>query len=223
MQLKRQRRVRILLVDDHPIVLSGLRNYISSHAQFKIVGAASDGARAIQKAKETHPDIVLMDITLPGLNGIEATKALRKEVPKAKVIALTMHDDKEHVLEIIRAGAMGYVLKDTLPSELIQAINAVHSGGSFFSPTISRVLADQLKMKLQSTKLVPISDLTRREEEVLGLIADGKSNKEIAKHLSIGIRTVETHREHIMRKLNIHSAVGLAKYAIAKGTVKAEL
>jgi two-component system nitrate/nitrite response regulator NarL len=220
--LKSQRKVRILLVDDHPVVLSGLRNYISSHSQFKIVGAASDGSEAIRKAKKTDPDVVLMDITLPRLNGIEATKALRKEVPKAKVIALTMHDDKEHVLEIIRAGAKGYILKDTSPSELIQAINAVHSGGSFFSPAISLVLVDQLKTKPQSTKLAPISDLTRREEEVLELVADGKSNKEIAEHLSIGIRTVETHREHIMRKLNIHSAVGLAKYAIAKGMLPLE-
>jgi two-component system nitrate/nitrite response regulator NarL len=220
MQLKRRRKVRILLVDDHPVVLSGLRNYFSSHPQFKIVGAASDGAEAIHKARETNPDVVLMDIRLPGLNGIEATRALRKEIPKAKVIALTMHNDKEHVLEIIRAGAKGYVLKDTSPSELIRAIVAVYNGDSFFSPGISRIVVDELETRPGRKEPVSVNGLSPREEEVLRLIAEGHRNKEIAKRLSISVRTVETHREHIMRKLDIHSAAGLAKYAIAKGTVK---
>jgi two-component system nitrate/nitrite response regulator NarL len=220
MRLKRQGKARILLVDDHPVVLSGLRNYISSHSQFKIVGAASDGAEAIRKAKETNPDIVLMDIALPGLNGIEATRALRQEVPKAKVIALTMHDEKEHVLEIIRAGAKGYVLKDTSPSELIRAMVAVYNGDSFFSPGISRIVVDELEARRDRKEPVSVNGLSPREDEVLRLIAEGHRNKEIAKRLSISVRTVETHREHIMRKLNIHSAAGLAKYAIAKGTVK---
>jgi two-component system nitrate/nitrite response regulator NarL len=222
MRLRSQPKVRILLVDDHPVVLSGLRNYFSSHPQFKIVGAASDGAEAIHKARETNPDVVLMDIRLPGLNGIEATRALRKEIPKAKVIALTMHNDKEHVLEIIRAGAKGYVLKDTSPSELIRAIVAVYNGDSFFSPGISRIVVDEIRKRPQRKRPDLISDLTPREEEVLRLIAEGNSNKETAEHLSIGIRTVETHREHIMEKLHIHSAVGLAKYAITNRIVKLE-
>jgi two-component system nitrate/nitrite response regulator NarL len=222
MQLRTQSKIRILLVDDHPIVLSGLRSSLSSHPQFKIVGEASDGAEAIHKATEKNPDVVLMDITLPGLSGIEATRVLRKEVPKAKVLALTMHDNKEYVLEIIRAGAKGYVLKGTSPSELIQAIVAVHNGNSFFSAGISRILVDELKGDHKGKKPASISGLTAREEEVLRSIAEGQSNKEIAKCLSIGVRTVETHREHIMAKLGIHSTAGLTKYAIARGILKLE-
>jgi two-component system nitrate/nitrite response regulator NarL len=222
MRLRSQSKVRILLVDDHPIVLSGLRNSLSSHPQLKIVGEASDGVEALDKARETNPDVVLMDITLPGLNGIEATRALRKEIPTAKVLALTMHNNREYILEVIRAGAKGYVLKDTSPSELIQAIVAVYNGDSFFSPRISRIVVDELKASPQRKKAALISGLTLREEGVLRLIAEGHRNKEIAKRLSISVRTVETHREHIMEKLHIHSAVGLAKYAITKGIVKPE-
>jgi len=222
MRLRSQSRIRILLVDDHPIVLSGLRSSLSSHPQFKIVGEASDGKEAILKAKEKNPDVVLMDISLPGLNGIEATRVLRKEVPKAKVLALTMHDHREYVLEILHAGAKGYVLKDSSPSELIQAIVAVHKGDSFFSPGVSRILVDELKTRPQRKKLLLISGLTSREEEVLRGIAEGHSNKEIAERLSISVRTVETHREHIMGKLGIHTPAGLAKYAITKGILKLE-
>lgn len=222
MRLRSQSKIRILLVDDHPIVLSGIRNSLSSRPQLKIVGEASDGAEAIQKAREKNPDVVLMDITLPGLSGIEATRVLRKEVPKAKILALTIHDNKEYVLEIIRAGAKGYVLKGASPSELIQAIVAVHNGNSFFSPGISRILVDELKGQPQRGKPISISGLTAREEEVLRFIAEGRSNKEIAKCLFISVRTVETHREHIMAKLGIHSTAGLTKYAIAGGIVKLE-
>ena len=183
---------------------------------------ASDGTEALQKARETNPDVVLMDIGLPGLSGIEATRALRKEVPKASVLALTVHNNSEYVLEMIRAGAKGYVLKNTSPSELTQAIVAVYRGDSFFSPGISRVLANEFKARPQRKKNVPISGLTPREEEVLRLIAEGHRNKEIAKRLSISVRTVETHREQIMRKLDIHNAAGLTKYVIAKGIVKLE-
>jgi two-component system nitrate/nitrite response regulator NarL len=222
MRLRSQSKIRILLVDDHPIVLWGLRSSLSSHPQFKIVGEASDGTEAIRKAREKNPDVVLMDITLPGLSGIEATRVLQKEVPSAKILALTMHDDKEYVLEIIRAGAKGYVLKDASPSELIQAIVAVHKGDSFFSPGVSRILIDEFKAKPQRKKLIAINGLTGREEEVLRFIAEGQSNKEIAERLSISVRTVETHREHIMGKLGIHCAAGLAKYAITKGILKLE-
>jgi DNA-binding NarL/FixJ family response regulator len=218
--LKSQPKVKVLLVDDHPIVLSGLRNSLASYPQFKIVAEASDGTEALQKARETSPDVVLMDISLPGLNGIEATRVLRKEVPKANVLALTMHDNSEYVLEMIRAGAKGYVLKNTSPSELMQAIVAVHKGESFFSPGISRVLVDELKARPQRKKHIHISGLTTREDEVLRLIAEGQRNKEIASRLSISVRTVETHREHIMRKLDIRTSAGLAKYAIVKGIVK---
>lgn len=222
MQLRSQSKVRILLVDDHPIVLSGLRNSLSCYPQFKVVAEASNGAEAIRKAKATNPDVVLMDIGLPGLNGIEATRVLRKEVPKAKVLALTMHDSSEYILEMIRAGAKGYVLKDTSQSELSRAVVAVYKGESFFSPRISRIVVDELKARPQRKRVVSISGLTSREEEVLRLIAEGSTNKDIANRLSIGIRTVETHREHIMEKLHIHSAVGLTKYAITNRIVTLE-
>jgi DNA-binding NarL/FixJ family response regulator len=149
-----------------------------------------------------------MDISLPGLSGIETTRMLRKEIPRAKVLALTIHDNSEYVLEMIRAGAKGYVLKNSSPSELTQAIVAVYKGNSFFSPGISQILVDELKKKPQREKPVPIGGLTAREEEVLRFIAEGHINKEIAKRLSISVRTVETHREHIMSKLGIHDATG---------------
>jgi two-component system nitrate/nitrite response regulator NarL len=222
MRLKTQSKIRILLVDDHPIVLSGLQNSLSSHPQFKMVGEASDGEEAIHRAKEKNPDVVLMDISLPGTGGIEATRVLRKEVPKAKVLALSMHDNKEYVLAIIRAGAKGYVLKEASPSELIQAILAVHNGNSFFSPGICRILVDELKEQPKRGKAALIRVLSAREEEVLRFIAEGRSNKEIAKCMFISVRTVETHREHIMAKLGIHSTAGLTKYAIARGILKLE-
>jgi DNA-binding NarL/FixJ family response regulator len=186
------------------------------------VGEASDGSEVIQKAKEKTPDVVLMDIALPGVNGVEATRALRKEAPKAKVIALTMHNEREYILGMIRAGAKGYVLKDTSPSELIHAIIAVYKGESFFSSRISRIVVDELKGRPEREKVVSISGLTPREEEVLRLIAEGNTNKEIAGRLSIGVRTVETHREHIMEKLCIHNVVELTRYAIVKGIVELE-
>lgn len=211
---------RILLVDDHPVVRKGLQSCLANRDNLKIVGEASDGAESIQKAKELEPDIVLMDINMPGMNGLEVTDRLRKETPKIKVLVLSMHGARDYVLRIVKAGARGYVLKDAPTDELVRAIESVHAGDAFFSPSVARIALNQYVA--ESDDRDPISRLSDREREVLVQIANGKSNKEIAMLLGIGVRTIETHRERIMRKLDIHSVAGLTKFAIAHGLVSLE-
>jgi len=215
-------KIKILLVDDHPIVLSGLRSTLSTCLNFEIVGEALDGIEAIQEVKSLNPDIVLMDIVMPGMNGIQTTKILRRESPGVKILALSMHDEKEYVVEIIRAGARGYILKDSTPTELIQAIEAVNRGEAYFSPNVSKVLLNELNIDSQSYRKKPADKLSPRETEVLRLIGEGFSNKEIADKLFLGLRTIETHRERIMKKLDIHNTAGLTRYAISKGIVRVE-
>ena len=211
------KRIRLLLVDDHPIVLDGIKSHLGAQPEFEVVGDASNGQEALRKAKLTLPDVVLMDISMPHMNGLEAMSNLRKQVPDAKVLVLTMHDSKEYLAQIIRLGARGYLLKDCSPAELVQAIKAVHAGEVYFSPAISRVLVEEMvDGKAAADASVPLP-LTERERQVLSLIAEGLLNKQIADRLGIGVRTIETHRERIMRKLDIHTVAGLTKYAIAQG------
>lgn len=214
--------IRILLADDHPVVLSGLRSTLASYPQCEIVGEVLNGLDAVQFVRHHQPDIVLMDIVMPTMNGIQATRVLRKEAPNVKILALTMHNEKEYVIEIIKAGAKGYLLKDSNPSEIIQAIENVYRGNAYFSPSISNVLLKELNVKPETKKIKSTDRLSPRETEVLQLITEGLSNKEIADRLFISLRTVETHRERIMKKLNVHSVAGLTKYAIQKGIVKVE-
>lgn len=210
-------QIRILLVDDHPIVREGLKSHLATHDEVLVVGEAADGKEAMAKAKELSPDVVIMDISLPDMNGLEATRKLQSAVPTAKVLILTMHEDRNYIIESVRAGARGYVLKDASPEELLCAIESVHSGGAFFQSSVSDVLLDLCSNDQERPRKPSTSDLTPREQEVLALIAEGDSNKEIASKLFVSVRTVECHREHIMRKLNIHSTAGLTKYAINKG------
>ena len=212
----REKKIRLLLVDDHPIVLDGIKSHLCAQPEFEIVGEASNGLDAIQKAKSLLPDVVLMDITMPQMNGLEATAMLRKHAPQAKILILTMHNSKEYIAQMIRAGARGYLLKDGSPAELVRAIKAVHDGEVFFAPSVSRVIVDQL-VEGGGGVVEPVQNLTDREREVLSLIAEGLLNKQIADKLGIGVRTIETHRERIMRKLDIHTVAGLTKYAIAQG------
>ncbi|MGB2868420.1 MAG: response regulator transcription factor [Bacteroidota bacterium] len=209
--------IRLLLADDHPVVLDGVRSALSKHKQIRIVGEATSGKQALQKLHRLNPDIVLMDISMPVMNGIETTKKLREVLPHIKVLAFTMHENKEYVIEIIRSGAKGYILKNTATPELVKAIETVYAGGTYFSSKVSKLLLDQYVSQVAQGRLR--EDLTSREKQILALIADGKSSKEIAVHFNLSVRTVDTHREKIMKKLQIHSAVGLAKYAIAKGIV----
>lgn len=214
---EKPKRIKLLLVDDHPIVLDGIKSHLGAQPEFEVVGDAANGQEALRKAKLTLPDVVLMDISMPHMNGLEAMSNLRKQVPDAKVLVLTMHDSKEYLAQIIRLGARGYLLKDCSPAELVQAIKAVHAGEVYFSPAISRVLVEEMvDGKAAADASVPLP-LTERERQVLSLIAEGLLNKQIADRLGIGVRTIETHRERIMRKLDIHTVAGLTKYAIAQG------
>jgi two-component system nitrate/nitrite response regulator NarL len=207
-------RIKILLVDDHPVVRRGISLCLARQEHLIIVGEASDGVEAIRKAKELLPDLVLMDIDMPQMNGLAVTEVLRREMPQVKVLILSMHSNTDFVVRIIEAGARGYVLKEASAEELIKAVETVNAGEAYFSPDVARVALNQFVHG--SAPGTDSARLTNREREVLIQIAEGLSNKEIASHLGVGVRTVETHRERIMRKLNIHSVAGLTKYAIAK-------
>lgn len=222
--MKREKtpKIRILLVDDHPVVLEGIRSCLAKDKHIEIIGEASDGEEAIQKAKALHPDVVLMDISLRGMTGLDATRLLSEAVPGAKVLALTVHSDRQYVREMLQSGARGYILKDASPSELIHAIESVNSGHAFFCPGISQVVLNDYAQEVREADRSRTPELSKREQEVLVLIADGHSNREIAEQLGVSSRTVETHRERIMRKLDIHNVAELTKFAIAKGIVKLE-
>lgn len=220
MSATKKTKIKVLIVDDHPVVRKGLWSCLSTKENLKIVGEAVDGDDAIRKVRELAPDIVLMDLYMPKRDGLEVTDVLRKEAPQVKVIILSMQGTRDYVLRIIKAGARGYMLKDAPPDELVRAIESVQVGEAFFSPPVAQIALNQYVT--ESDKADPLSKLSEREREVLALIAEGKSNKEIAVHLGIGVRTTETHRERIMRKLDIHSVAGLTKFAIAHGIVSLE-
>ena len=221
MKKEKPKKIRLLLVDDHPIVLEGIKSHLALYDDLEIVGVANNGQDALQKAKQTSPDIILMDVTMPQMNGLEAIGLLRRRVPTAKVVFLSMHDNKEYITQAIRSGARGYLLKDTAPTELIRAIRLIQGGEVYFSPTVSRVVIEEILEGKPPADSTP-RQLTEREREVLVLIAEGHLNKQIADRLGIGVRTIETHRERIMRKLEIHTVAGLTKFAIARGMVRLE-
>ncbi len=208
------------MADDHPVVRKGLQSCLSRVEGLKIVGEAADGEEALQRSLELKPDVVLMDISMPHRSGLAVTEILRKSAPNIKVLVLSVHNNRDYILRIIQAGAHGYVSKEASPEELLDAIQCVHNGESFFSPEIAQAALNQLVNS--GGKKEPFGLLSAREREVLTLIAEGQSNKEIADHLGIGVRTIETHRERIMRRLDIHSVAGLTKFAIANGLVSLE-
>jgi two-component system nitrate/nitrite response regulator NarL len=210
-----KKKIKILLVDDHPVVRKGLVSCLSAKENLKVVGEASNGAEALKLVKELQPDIVLMDVSMPGMDGLAVTEALRKDAPDTRVLVLSMQSNRDPVLRLIKAGARGYVLKDAPTEELVSAIETVYAGEAYFSKPVAQIALNQYISDADDSK--PVAKLSEREREVLALIAEGKSNKEIAMHLGIGVRTTETHRERIMRKLDIHSVAGLTKFAIANG------
>jgi DNA-binding NarL/FixJ family response regulator len=219
MSASQTKRIRLLLVDDHAVVREGIRSFLVAQPHLEIVGEASDGREALAKAQELVPDIVLMDITMPHQNGLETARLLSQQVPQTRVLVLTVHNNQEYAAQVIRCGARGYLLKDTSPAELVRAIEAVHAGQAFFSPLISQAMMNDLVAKAAQPVSAVTQSLTAREQEVLIHIASGLSNKEIAERLQLGLRTIETHRERIMRKLDIHNVAGLTRFAITEGLI----
>ncbi|HEX9015760.1 MAG TPA: response regulator transcription factor, partial [Chloroflexota bacterium] len=204
--------VKVLIVDDHAILREGIRALLSLYPDIEVVGEASDGLEAIGKARQLSPDIVLMDVAMPGLGGLEATIEIRKQCPNSRVVILTQHDDTEYIFPILQAGAAGYVLKKAVGTELVAAIRAVHAGGSFLYPSVATAVIEGYVHKGRDGE--PSYDrLSDREKQVLRLIAEGHSNREIAELLSVSVKTVIAHRANLMEKLDIHNRTDLVKYA----------
>lgn len=214
--------IKVLLVDDHTIVRQGLRVLLEAESDITVVGEAETGRQALQMTRKYSPDVVVMDIAMPTLNGLEATRQISKEFPATKVLVLSSYNDDEYVHQLSEAGAAGYLLKQTAASDLIKAVREIRKGNAFFSPIISKRLLEQYREAFLSNTPVRKrgASLTTREAEVLQLIAEGKSNKCIATGLCISVKTVEKHRQQLMNKLNIHDIAGLTRYAISKGIIE---
>lgn len=212
--------IRIVLADDHTIMRSGLRAVLDRYPDMQVVGEAADGRQAIQCVAETHADVIVMDVAMPNLNGIEAARQISAKHPGVSIVVLSMHSDEGYVLRALKAGARGYLLKDSAEGDLITAIRAVSQGKAFFSPAISRMLVDDYMRQLQQRGVEDSYELlTTREREILQLLAEGRSNKDIARMLDLSLYTVETHRSNMMEKLNLHGIPELMLYAIRKGVI----
>ena len=214
-------KIRVLLVDDHTVVRQGLRRILEADDEIEIVGETGDGRSATEMVQRTHPHVVIMDIALPELNGIEATRQITKRSDGPKVLVLTMHSDDTCVRQSLKAGARGYLLKDSEDLDLLKAIRVVGRGGSFFSPAISKVLLESYLADAGGREVEDnLTLLTDREREVLQLIAEGKTNKGIATLLSLSVNTVETHRKHVMEKLDLHNTAEIVRFAVQKKIVR---
>jgi DNA-binding NarL/FixJ family response regulator len=217
--------IGVLVADDHTIVRRGLVSLLSLAEGIEVVGEAPDGRVAVERALELEPDIILMDINMPMLNGLEATRQIKKEAPHIKVLVLSAHDNEEYIIQVIRCGANGYLLKNSSAEDLFAAIRSVYSGHAFFSPSVSQVILESYLKASEGPEQEPgtgsnhDSRLTGREREILQLVAEGKNHQHVADILHISIRTVDTHCNNIMKKLDIHDSAGLATYAIKNGIV----
>ncbi|PYT14219.1 MAG: DNA-binding response regulator [Acidobacteria bacterium] len=212
--------IRILLADDHTVMRSGLRLLLERQPNLEVVGEAADGREAVELAEEKKPDVVVMDIAMPRLNGVEAARQIVSRSPQTAVAILSMHSDESYVIRSLKAGARAYLLKDSAEADLIAAIHAITEGKSFFSPAVRRILKEDFVHHLNEVGAEDSYELlTKREREVLQLVAEGKSNKEVASLLNLSLYTVETHRTHILQKLNLHSVPELILYAVRKGII----
>ena len=209
------KKIRILLADDHAVVRQGFRMILGAQADMEIIGEAGNGREAVSMSEQLHPDVVVMDVAMPELNGIEATRRIMEQAPHTRILALSMHKDSVYVREILRAGARGYLLKDSIDVDLLAAVRAVGRGEGYLSPAVSdSVLSDYRKHVTD-----PLDLLSSREREVLQLIAEGKTNKDIATSLNLSVYTVDAHRGRIMEKLTLHSTSELVRFAVRKGLI----
>jgi two-component system response regulator NreC len=211
------RKLRVLLADDHGVVRKGLRFLLESEPDLEVVGEAADGRQAVDMTSQLRPDVVVMDIAMPRLNGIDATSQIVKQNPDVGVIMLSMYSDEEYLVRTLTAGAKGYLLKDSAETDLVSAVHSVRDGKPFFSPAITKTLLDDYVRRLQQRGLADSYELlSDREREVLQLLAEGKTNKEVATIFNLSTHTVETHRTHIMQKLNLHNTAEIVLYAVRK-------
>jgi DNA-binding NarL/FixJ family response regulator len=211
--------LRILLADDHTLVRQGLRKMLEEQPGWDVVGEAGEGRQAVQQAVDLSPDVAVMDVAMPLLNGVEATRQIARKAPRVKVLILSMHADEAYVAQIMKAGAAGYLLKDSADVDLIEAVTAVSQGRSFFSPAVARLMPERHWLPGHEP-VDRFETLSEREREIFQLVAEGRSNKEIAALLFISVSTVETHRARIMEKLDIHSAAEIVLYAVRRGIVR---
>lgn len=214
--------VKVIIADDHKIMRDGLKSMLEKQRDIEIIAEASDGLTTVELAIKLKPDVIIMDVAMPDMNGIEATRRIIEKSPNIKVIALSMHSDKQFIIEMLNAGASGYVLKDCAFHELINAIHSVTSNRSYLSPEIADVMIKEFKHVISKESLSAFSLLTPRERQVLQLIAEGKTTKEIAYTLKVSTKTIETYRRQIMDKLDIHTIAGLTKYAVREGLTSIE-
>jgi two-component system response regulator NreC len=211
--------LRILLADDHTLVRQGIRKMLEENPLWSVVAEAGNGREAVRLAEEHRPDVAILDVAMPLLNGVEATRQIVRRAPDVHILVLSMHADEAYVTQILKAGAIGYLLKDSADVDLVKAVSAVSQGKSFFSPTVARLMLDDY-VKPRGDMADRYESLSAREREVFQLVAEGKANKEIAALLFISISTVETHRARIMEKLDLHSAAEIVLYAVRRGIVR---
>lgn len=209
-------RIRVLVADDHTIVREGLVSLLRDSGTCDVVAEAADGLEAVERALSTRPDVALIDMTMPRLSGLEAVRRIRRDLPETRILVLTVHDDEEYVLAMVRAGASGYVIKNAAAAELIAAIKALHAGHGYFSPEAARALAARYQ-RPGATDGDPYQQLTAREREVFHLVVEGRPTKEIARMLEISVKTAENHRARLMEKLKVHNTAELVHYAARKG------
>ena len=227
------KKIRLMLVDDHEVIRVGLKTFLQTQPDFEVVAEAGNGQDAVDRAMESHPDVILMDITMPGVDGMEATRRLRVLCPKCLVLALTVHDDKQYLMQMLAAGASGYITKQAAAEELVEAIHTIASGNVYLQPALARwLLEDYQRLSGQRTSLRPVLPeeadgrviglevLSLRERQVLEMVAQGVSNQDIGQRLELSHKTIARHRERIMKKLNMHSRTELVKFAIRTGLVQ---
>jgi len=213
-------KIRIILADDHTILREGLKVLLEKQGNIKVVAEASNGQEAVSKTVEFQPDVVILDISMPLMEGLEATRQIRREAPNVRILVLTMHDDSEFFLQLLRAGASGYVTKKSVASDLINAVEAVYRGESFFCTSMSKTLLSDYLRLVKNTEETEQEELTPREREIVKLIAEGYTNQEIAELLHRSVKTIESHRANILSKLGVHDSIELVKYAVRKKLIE---